>query len=144
MILSYPPFVISIPDYWSGDFSLNYDILKDASGCVDVAVRLRKNKGRFHYFTVACEGNLKSCLTLERLLTPYLKYDQSISFSQMKQRKTKVMQNLLEKLFGFIPPSEPNESLHHSNSAPGRFITRKRDQFHCEAPRFGFMSHRKE
>uniref|UniRef100_A0AC34GHZ9 Uncharacterized protein n=1 Tax=Panagrolaimus sp. ES5 TaxID=591445 RepID=A0AC34GHZ9_9BILA len=144
-IISYPSFVISVPSFYSEDFKSNFQRLKDICGVQDVAVRLRKTKGNFHHFTVACEGTLESCIKVEEKLTPYLPYEfSSLSFMQMRRRKTRAMQDILEDVFGFTPPPL---SLHHSQTTPARLNAPNQigycneNQQNNIDPRFGNENH---
>jgi hypothetical protein len=107
IIIPFPSFVISVPQMYSSQFQDSYQKLKRLTGCTDIAIRLRKAYSFFYQYTICCKGTLESCQKLEDILTPTLEYDhgRTMTLAEMKELKTKTMQKLLEKVFGFIPPA---------------------------------------
>uniref|UniRef100_A0AC34GM87 Uncharacterized protein n=1 Tax=Panagrolaimus sp. ES5 TaxID=591445 RepID=A0AC34GM87_9BILA len=128
MFIPYPSFVISVPQCYSVQFQENYQKLKKDSGCIDIAIRLRRNTNHFYQYTICSRGTLESCQKLEEILTPTLEYDEygSVNFAEMKEMKSNTMKKLLEDVFGFIPP--PLKDLPYSRSTVGRIgdTTRQR------------------
>uniref|UniRef100_A0AC34EZN7 RNA-dependent RNA polymerase n=1 Tax=Panagrolaimus sp. ES5 TaxID=591445 RepID=A0AC34EZN7_9BILA len=113
MVINYPSFVISIPSYYSDTFKDGLQILKNISGCTDIAIRHKKTKKSFHHFTLSCDGTMLACQKLEKLLTPVVEYDPSMntSFDEIRKRKTQAMKDILKSIFG--PPPPPPSNIHH-------------------------------
>lgn len=116
-IISYPSFVITVPDYYSQAFKENFKNLQEMCGLQDIAIRMKRNKGRYHHYTVACNGTMESCINVEEKLTPFIHFDASfMTFKETRQRITRAMNEKLEEVFGFTPP----QVLHHSHTTPAR------------------------
>lgn len=100
-IINYPPFVVYIPNVWAEGFQQNYRILENKSGCNEIAVGIKKTFQNYHHYTVMCRGSLESCRKLEAMLTPFINpdIDNKVPFSEMKNRKNRAMQNVLQNLF---------------------------------------------
>uniref|UniRef100_A0A914YVU7 DUF7636 domain-containing protein n=1 Tax=Panagrolaimus superbus TaxID=310955 RepID=A0A914YVU7_9BILA len=136
MIIPYPSFVVSIPHCYSAQFQEHYQKLKKDAGCIDIAIRLRKNTPLFYQYTICSRGTLESCQKLEEMLTPTLEYDEAgnLNFAEMKEVKSNAMKELLENVFGFIPP--PMNELQHARTTAGRMGDTRR-QRHISSDPFG-------
>uniref|UniRef100_A0AC35F275 Uncharacterized protein n=1 Tax=Panagrolaimus sp. PS1159 TaxID=55785 RepID=A0AC35F275_9BILA len=99
--ITYPPFVISIPIFWSKKFEQKYKVLKKYYGVEQVVVEKRKILTHYIHYTVLCRGTLESCQKLESKLTPFIEMHETKSMKETKSWKGKVMQNLLSRIFGF-------------------------------------------
>uniref|UniRef100_A0A914QD39 RNA-dependent RNA polymerase n=1 Tax=Panagrolaimus davidi TaxID=227884 RepID=A0A914QD39_9BILA len=104
--------VLNIPKSWEVEFQQKYGILKEISGCQNIAISIRKAFTEATKFSVMFRGTLESCQKLKSMLTPLIKETLGHSLKNTKNHIIDESNKILMDIFNF------RQILIHSHSAP--------------------------